>query len=308
MRKFSRQDDPYISDTRHEVGGNTGPPPRDTQMSGGTSRSYVFTLNNPAANELPSHPHERYVCWQLERGESGTPHLQGYIELSTACRLAAMRSWLPGAHFETRKGTRDQARAYCQKEDTRVAGPFERGDWGAGGAGARADLQAVKRKLDDGASMATIWDDHFETTLRYYRGFQEYKKIKTGNRAWKTEVYVFWGLSGSGKSSRVQSMAPNAYWKTRDEWWCGYEGHDDVVLDDFYGWLPWDLLLRLLDRYPLDVNAKGGGRRFVAKRIFITSNKSPEEWYPNILDKTPLLRRIEHLEHFDQLYVHPESQ
>jgi len=269
-------------------------------MPSAQARSYCFTLNNPLTNDLPPSDDIRYASWQLERGDSGTLHLQGYVELTKPRTLAWLRCWLPGAHFEARRGTREQARDYSRKEDSRVAGPFELGSWEAGGTGKRNDLAEIKRKLDAGSTMSEVWDEHFESTLRYYRGFQEYKKTKTGHRTWKTEVSVYWGDTGTGKSRRCMEEAPGAYWKTRDEWWDGYEAHEDIVLDDFYGWLPWDLLLRLLDRYPLDVNAKGGGRRMVARRIFITSNKPPEEWYPNIPDKAPLLRRIDNTVHFQR--------
>ncbi len=91
-------------------------------------------------------------------------------------------------------------------------------------------------------------------------------------------------------------MAPNAYWKPVGEWWDGYDGQEDVVMDDFYGWLKWSFLLNLLDRYPMLVPIKGGTKEFVAKRVFITSNKKPEMWYPNQIDIAPLVRRLEHVE------------
>lgn len=225
-------------------------------------------------------------------------HLQGYMELHKPVRLRVMANWLPGAHFEIRKGTRDQARAYCQKTETRVDGPWERGDWKLGGAGARVDILAIKEKLDEGVAETEIAEQHFGPWLRYYKGFREYQKLRQRHRDWKTEVIVFWGKSGTGKSRSCMEEAPNAYWKTRDEWWDAYEGERDVIIDDFYGWLPYDFLLRLMDRYPLDVAAKGGFRRMVAKRLFITSNKAPEDWYPNVPDKTALLRRIDKISEF----------
>lgn len=261
-------------------------------------RTWCFTLNNPSSNEIPKHTHERYLIWQLETGQSGNIHLQGYIELTQSTRLQNMASWLPGAHFEPRRGTREQAREYCKKEDSRTAGPWERGDWESGGSGTRNDLADVKRKLDDGASELDIANDHFGTWCKHHRAFREYKKLKTEHRKEKTEVIVYWGDSGTGKTRKVLEEAPNACWKTRDEWWDNYDNQDDVILDDFYGWLPYDFLLRLLDRYPLDINCKGGQKRFTSKRIFITSNKPPEEWYPNIAYKEPLLRRIDKREHF----------
>ena len=214
-----------------------------------------------------------------------------------------MRKWLPGAHMEERKGTREQAKAYCSKDDTRIEGPWEKGNWEAGGIGTRTDLRRIKEKLDAGVSTECIAhsDEHFETWCKYRGAFNEYKKIRTSPRTWKTEVYVYWGESGTGKSTMAQQMAPNAYWKTNDEYWDGYNGEEDVIIDDFYGWIRYDIMLRLLDRYPMDVNARYGHRRLAAKRMFITSNKRPEDWYPNIIDKKPLLRRIEHIVHYREL-------
>lgn len=83
-------------------------------------------------NVLPVHASERFVVWQREKGAEGTEHLQGYIELHAPIRLSAMVEWLRGAHFEPRRGTRDQARDYCMKEDSRLAGPWERGDFDTG--------------------------------------------------------------------------------------------------------------------------------------------------------------------------------
>lgn len=262
------------------------------------SRTWCFTLNNPLTNLLPIHGEERYVIWQREVGASGTIHLQGYIETKKPMRLANMVLWLPGAHFEQRRGSRDQARDYCKKADSRQEGPWERGSWDEGGSGARNDLLEIKRKVDENVPEATIAEEHFETWLRHYRGLREYKKIKTAHREWKTQVEVYWGKSGTGKSRRAMDENPGAYWKTRDEWWDAYDGHATIVIDDFYGWLPYDFLLRLMDRYPLDLPSKGGFRRLAATKLVITSNKPPEEWYPSIVDKTPLLRRIDSIKEY----------
>lgn len=266
-------------------------------------RAYCFTLNNPTTNDIPfsTLEHIRYAIWQRERGENeGTEHLQGYVELSTPQRFTYLQRVLPGAHFEERRGTREQAKEYCRKVETKIEGPWEYGTWKDGGAGARNDLNVIKRKLDEGIDEKVIADEHFGEWLRYYKGFREYKKLRTSHRTWKTEVTILWGESGTGKSRKCMEEAPNGYWKTRDEWWDAYDGEDDVIIDDFYGWLPYDFLLRLMDRYPLDVPTKGGFRRFVGKRLFITSNKPPEEWYPNITDKTPLLRRIDKRVHYNK--------
>ena len=51
------------------------------------------------------------------------------------------------------------------------------------------------------------------------------------------------------------------------------------MLDEFYGWLPWDIFLRLLDKFPLTVDVKGSSAVFNSKKIVITSNIPPNQWY-----------------------------
>ena len=84
-----------------------------------------------------------------------------------------------------------------------------------------------------------------------------------------------------------------AYWKQRSNWWDGYSTQETVVLDEFYGWLPFDLLLRLCDRYPLLVETKGGQVQFVAKTIIITSNSLPSNWYRSAYFPS-FVRRVDH--------------
>lgn len=133
-------------------------------------RHYVFTLNNPeTTDKLPEWERVRYAIWQLEEGEEGTPHLQGYVELSGPQRLSAMKKWLPRAHFELRKGTRDQAKAYSSKEDTRLEGPWEIGVWEAGGSGKRNDIAAARDLLMEGVSRRELLEAHPEIIAKYPR-------------------------------------------------------------------------------------------------------------------------------------------
>jgi len=138
-------------------------------------RNWVFTWNNPPDHyELPVHPKEKYVVFQIER--VSTVHMQGYIELSGTCRLAGMKAWLPDAHFEPRKGSADQARAYCMKEESRIAGPWQRGER-ASKQGKRSDLDALKEAITAGASRRELLDDYSEVVAKYPRFVTEYTKL-----------------------------------------------------------------------------------------------------------------------------------
>jgi len=142
-------------------------------------------------------------------------------------------------------------------------------------------LSRIQSQLSEGNSGAieTIADNEFDLWVRYYRAFEKYLMMKTVPRNYKTEVHILQGPTGTGKSKWAMDNYPNAYWKQRSNWWDGYYGQEVVVLDEFYGWLPFDLLLRLCDRYPLLVETKGGQTQFTAKTIVITTNMLPCNWY-----------------------------
>jgi len=234
-----------------------------------TARAWCFTVNNPKSDEYQFPECVRYAIWQREKGEEkATEHHQGYIEFRSPVRLSKCKTIIHSAHWERRRGTRDEAIRYCEKEDTRIGGPWEHGDRGSGGAGRRNDLRRLKRAMDDGLSEKDIAtdDDLFEMWARYPRIYERYNRLKTGNRNWKTKVHVYLGIPGCGKSKAVMDLAPNAYWKQRSQWWDGLEGNKQVVLDDYYGWLPYDTLLRICDRYPLMVETKGGQCNFLANK------------------------------------------
>uniref|UniRef100_A0A8A4XAV2 Replication-associated protein n=1 Tax=Grus japonensis Circoviridae sp. TaxID=2815001 RepID=A0A8A4XAV2_9CIRC len=146
--------------------------------------------------------------------------------------------------------------------------------------GRRSDLETIRLKLVERTGLKEIADDHFGDFIRYHRGFREYKILcGMSQRTWKTEVVVLTGRTGIGKSRYCQENYPNAFWKRKGEWWDGYDGHENVIIDEFYGWLPIDTMLRIMDRYPLMVDTKGSAVNFEAKVICITSNTPWEQWY-----------------------------
>lgn len=83
------------------------------------SKKWCFTLNNPLDEEV------WYVCAQIKQyckigfyseevGESGTPHLQGYIEFKTRRRPIAIFG--NRFHWEKAKGTLEDNIEYCHKD------------------------------------------------------------------------------------------------------------------------------------------------------------------------------------------------
>ncbi|AXH77067.1 MAG: putative viral replication protein [Cressdnaviricota sp.] len=263
-------------------------------------RAFCFTWNNFTTSniEWSTLPAVTYAVWQHEKGQH--EHLQGYVELNSPRRITYFKTLLPGAHWEVRQGSALQAKTYCEKLDTRVAGPWEYGVWSTKQPGKRNDLLELKDLLDQGRSEVEIMELEFTLWARNYKIIERYNLLQQAKRDWKPEVTVLIGKPGVGKSKYCMEQAPNAYWKENNKWWDGYCKHEDVIIDDFYGWLPWNTLLRLCDRYPMNLETKGGTVVCVVKRIFITSNTNLDQWYSNEkCDFAALKRRIDNYYEFE---------
>lgn len=257
------------------------------------SRNWVFTINNPDTDVcvvgegpldslLREQSNVRYAVYQLERGnDSNVVHAQGYLVLSSPRGHRWVCDTLGGrAHVEPRRGTHAEAKAYCTKADTRQEGPWEIGIEPAPEQGKRTDLETIKRKLDEGKSELTVAEEHFGSWCRYNKAFERYRQLKAPKRTFVPQVVLYIGPPGVGKSMSVRQNSPDAYWKQPGTaWYDLYDGVSDIVLDDFSGQMPMIDLLRLLDAYPLLLQVKGGQVNCGAKRIWITSNIEPKDWY-----------------------------
>lgn len=273
-------------------------------------RSICFTLNNPTDDEVSQLKVKlselKYAVFQLERGESGTLHVQGYAVSATPKRLGGWKT-ITGAraHIERAAGTAAQNREYCTKEEGREPGiePWEHGRMPV--QGQRNDIEAAVEEIKEGATIGAIIERHPEVFVKYSRGLNQVRLQYQARRRWKTEVFWFYGATGTGKSLEASERFPEAYYKMpTNKWWDGYDGDDVVIIDDYRRDLcSFGDLLRLFDRYPLLVESKGGTINFLARTIVVTTPKSPRETWEGRSEEDikQLLRRVEHVKHFVRL-------
>lgn len=112
-------------------------------------RAACFTLNNyddAAQEQLRAlAPQVKYLVFGREKGEQGTPHLQGYVSFGKRLAFSKVKDLLPqGAHIESAKGSPQQNRKYCTKE-----GDFEEfGDVPT--PGKRTDIDALVEDINAG--------------------------------------------------------------------------------------------------------------------------------------------------------------
>lgn len=252
----------------------------------------MMTINNPDGNidvdleSLLLSKKLRYAIWQMEMGEEGTNHIQAYLEFNKVQRLSAVKKLFPTAHFERRHGTRDQARDYCSKTESRVEGPWTVGEFRLGGQGSRTDLMQVADSIKQGYTLFQIADQHPVEFIKYHTGIEKLRNIMTPVYTSKYQlsdfnhepldlnrcVYIH-GPSGTGKTQFALSHFKNPLLVRHiDDLKQLTERNDGIVFDDldFSHW-PVGSIIHLLDMDEASsINVKYGVVRIPANtpRIF----------------------------------------
>lgn len=234
-----------------------------------------------------------YLKGQKEIGEGGFEHWQVLAVTSRKCTLRQVKSFLHStAHVELSRS--DAANAYVWKEDTRVPGTqFE--------IGALPLSRARKTDWDQivqTARAGTFDEIPSDILVRHYGAL---KRIRVDNmvpiRRDEVTVHVYWGITGSGKTRRAHDEISGREYFDKNpltKWWDGYRGQKLCLIDEFAGRVDIINLLRWLDRYPCTVEVKGFSLPLEATEFWITSNISPDLWYPDASaeHKRALRRRL----------------
>lgn len=259
------------------------------------AKNWCFTLNNYSLEEYESIKRVvfgncRYGIIGEEVGEKGTPHLQFYLQFRSRVSLRQIKRLVGSrVHAEIARGSADANKTYCSKE-----GKF----WEHGvmlSKGERSDIADVVDCFREGKTWEEVLETYPSQLARYPKFFDRCAMQFSIKRDWVPEVYVYWGGTGCGKSRRAFSEAQDPYVHSGGVWFDGYSGETDVIFDDFGGSeFKLTYLLKLLDRYPMRVPVKGSFVSWCPRKIWITSNYSPKDWYPNAKDEhvKALFRRI----------------
>lgn len=269
-----------------------------------SSKRWCFTVNNPGDYRPPYNPlDQQYLVWQLERGENGTTHVQGYCRFARKIRLSQVKRILDSErlHGETAKGNEQQNKDYCTKADTRISGPFEFGTFNAdaGKAGTRSDLKAATALILSGGSLRQVALEHPEVLVKYPTGLEKLAlhALPPPPPTRDLFVHVLWGQTGTGKTHRVRTAFPDlfAVEPGRDPFG-KYTNQAVLLFDEFdYSQWPIDKMKKYLDKWPLSLDARYQDRQAYWTTVFIICNPNPNCWYnlpPTSLDFQALHRRI----------------
>lgn len=231
----------------------------------------------------------QYACWQVERGNgsdtgSGRVHVQAYVELKRGRSLEWLKRNVHDGHWEKRRGSQEQAIAYCTKDDTRIEGGGPKTIGTPKAQGARNDLVKVKDMLVERRPITEILEECPGSTIRYIGNIQKVKSLLDKDRTEWPAVTWYCGPTGTGKTTRVLNYhgQDRVYVKNcANKWWCGYDQniHHAVLLDEFdwsKDWCNLSFMLQLFNKTKLMVETKGGQVKFNSPFIYLTTNYHPD--------------------------------
>lgn len=254
-------------------------------MSVVNSKRACFTLNNyDDADVAKFHAAKDmlYLIIGKEVGDSGTPHLQGYITFSKPQRYSALKKIHGQCHWEFAKGSTEENIKYCSKDgDFHELGERPR-------VGSRGKFIDAIDMIVKGDSITEVALENPEAFARGGRGLRDLKFALTKEYEHDgVRGYWYVGPPGTGKSHKARTDHPGAYIKAQNKWWDGYDGEDVVILEDMDDACLKHYLKIWADKWSCKGETKGGHVHLQHKKFIVTSNFTMEELFgdnQNILE------------------------
>lgn len=252
-------------------------------------RDWLFTKffkNDTSPEDVWRHlsdiPGVKYLTGQIEKcPETGRLHFQGFVQFEKQLRLKTIKNKieaLSNAHLEPRKGTPEQAIEYCTKEETRIAGPWEKGKVSI--AGQRTDIETIVNLLTSGKTPYQVAITMPETSARYFK-FMDWITLGLRNETeyqGPREVIVFQGPPGCGKSRLVREREGREHlynlFSKSPLWFDGYQREHVLLIDEFNGEIPVEKMNELTDRKEYDIRVPVKGHSVLARwnKVYICTN------------------------------------
>lgn len=289
------------------------------------AKNWVFTINN-YTEEIENRLKELECEWMVyghEIGEQGTPHLQGAISFKGRRDGKALGKLFPW-HIEIMRGSCQDSKTYCTKEDTNF---FEKGTMPESG---KVTKELNKKKWDEAyeaAKEGRFEDIPKDMWIRYQNSFRQIhfdakndpNLEELNNKDLKRHFLWLWGPTGTGKSHTARRIAKelgcdDPYLKDLNKWWNGYDYQKVTIIEEadpkscehlgrfFKKWC---------DKWSFTAECKGSVIRACRPEyIIVTSNYCIDACFPEEADSDPLHRRFTevNLIRRDQHVYWPDNQ
>lgn len=232
---------------------------------------------------------------------TGKLHWQGFMILKDRMSDNAVKKFLEGRHGEMmyEDSSIEANQVYCKKGNKIVL------EFGKApkGRGHRTDMEDLRDMIVQRVPLRDIFEEMPGQFIRYNRGIERAYDMYEQKRNWEMDVRIYWGAPGTGKTRSVHDeFGDDLYVKMNGKWWDDYKGETCVLIDDFDPEncfdSTFDWYLKLLDRYQMKVEYKGGSCQFRSKVIIFTSNFEPDEWFVNKKNRQAFFRRVKSIREF----------
>ncbi len=292
-----------------------------------SSRKFQLTFNNPSEHGY-EHPRIKailsefsgviYWCMCDEIGEQGTPHTHVYTVFRNSVMFDTLHKKFYGVHIEPANGSNQENRDYVRKvgkwlddakHETNLANTFE--EWGElppDRSKQETQAEKIMEMVNAGKSNAEILAE-MPTAFNKLSYIDQARQTILQERfkdAWRQlNVTYLWGNTGIGKTRSIMDKYGYSmvYQVTNYEHpFDGYKGQAVIIFEEFRSSLRIDDMLKYLDGYPLMLPCRYADKVACYTEVFIISNISLEQQYPNIQVDNPetwsaFCRRIHNVKH-----------
>lgn len=231
-----------------------------------------------------------YLVFQKEKcPSSGREHYQTFVVFKARKRLTTVKRIMGNSvHAEVARSDASTCIDYCTKTESRVEPPKEFGE-----------RPLRKRKLMEMLKELSV-KEILEEEPKMWRSVRQLREAKLqliSPRTIPTETILLTGTTGTGKSricSLIAQYLGEAAWMDPElVWFDQFQGQALAIVDEFRGCKP-AMMLRLSDRYPLQLPIKGGFVQWTPSFMILTSNLTFNDIFggEDMRTKDALKRRI----------------
>ena len=224
------------------------------------------------------------IWGQVESAPStGNLHIQFYAVFERRIRVTTAKKRLEAAgnrhpYLTLCRGTHTQNISYVTKSDSRFEALEPIGDSNYTGADLEAGgkIGKIARLIETSQSknIRAALKELPVTGLQNIRNLQTFLSL-TADRCPKTRINIF--LSGPPRCGKTRMAfaigGDDIYVKPQGKWFDGYMGEKYILFDEINGLdIDFQHLLRITDRYPINVEVKGGSVQLSSRINIFTSN------------------------------------
>lgn len=221
-------------------------------------------------SELKDIDHVLEYLIAIERHQDGNAHLHAYVKFKTGVFLKDAPDTF---NVLDKRGDYQPTRSckavvkYCSKKDDYICN-FDLDSYLS--KKKKLSVATIKNKS---ARQALIDGD---ITIQAIRNYNLARSILVEPYSHPTtRGYWIWGPPGTGKSHVARVAFPDAYMKSQNKWWDGYEGQHAVILDDLDTNVLGHYLKIWADKYACQGEVKGGSVQLAHRILIVTSNYHP---------------------------------